>query len=152
MKRRILLVDDDVPVLLTLKTILEMNDFEVETANSAAEAIAKLQANTYQAVITDVRMESEEAGFEVIRAAGEQPYFPATAILTAYPPHNGDHWKQRSAQSVLVKPVGTQDLVRQLEALLVRHEDEKQRRKAGELKSLEKYSTPSGKGTARKAS
>jgi DNA-binding response OmpR family regulator len=128
MKRRILLVDDDVAVLLTLKAVLEMNGFEVETATSAAEAVKKLESGVYQMVITDVRMESEEAGFEVVRAARAQAYDPATALLTAFPPKNGD-WKQEGAQSLLVKPVGTQDLVRQMEALLVRHEDEKQLRK-----------------------
>jgi DNA-binding response OmpR family regulator len=128
MKRRILLVDDDVAVLLTLKAVLEMNGFEVETATSAAEAVKKLESGVYQMVITDVRMESEQAGFEVVRAARAQAYDPATALLTAFPPKNGD-WKQEGAQSLLVKPVGTQDLVRQMEALLVRHEDEKQLRK-----------------------
>ena len=128
MKRRILLVDDDVAVLLTLKAVLEMNGFEVETASSAAEAVKKLESAVYQMVITDVRMESEEAGFEVVRAARAQAYDPATALLTAFPPKNGD-WKHEGAQSLLVKPVGTQDLVRQMEALLVRHEDEKQLRK-----------------------
>lgn len=123
MKRRILLVDDDVAVLLTLKTVLELNGFEVETAASAAEALSKLEAGVYQMVITDVRMESERAGLDVISAARRQVYNPATAILTAFPPdEDWDH----GAQSVLVKPVGTQELVRQLEALLVRHEDEKQ--------------------------
>jgi DNA-binding response OmpR family regulator len=128
MKRRILLVDDDVAILLTLKAVLEMNDFEVQTASSASEAVKKLESGMYQMVITDVRMESEEAGLEVVRAARAQAYDPATALLTAFPPNNGD-WTQEGAQSLLVKPVGTQDLVRQMEALLVRHEDDKQRRK-----------------------
>jgi len=35
MKRRILLVDDELAILLTLKAILEINGFEVETATSA---------------------------------------------------------------------------------------------------------------------
>jgi DNA-binding response OmpR family regulator len=125
MKRRILLVDDDVAVLLTLKTVLEVNHFEVDTAGSVPQAIEKLGSGVYQMVITDARMENENAGFEVIRAARRQPYNPATALLTAYPPPDGD-WKQSGAQSLLVKPVGTQDLLRQIEALLVRHEDEKQ--------------------------
>lgn len=129
MKRRILLADDDVAVLLTLKTVLEMDGFEVETAGSATEAVEKLQSAVYQMVITDMRMESEDSGFHVIRAARQQDYNPATAILTAYPPDQGE-WNRNGAQSVLVKPVGIQDLVRQLEALLVRHEDEKQSRKA----------------------
>jgi CheY-like chemotaxis protein len=121
-KRRILLVDDDVAVLLTLKAVLELNQFTVDTATSAAEAMEKLASGVYQMVITDARMENENAGFEVVRAARRQAYSPATALLTAYPPENGD-WKQEGAQSLLVKPVGTQDLLRQIEALLVIRED-----------------------------
>ncbi|HKS74154.1 MAG TPA: response regulator [Terriglobales bacterium] len=126
MKRRILLVDDDMAVLLTLKAVLEMNQFDVDTASSAAEAIKKLAAQEYEMVITDSRMESEDAGFHVIRAARKQKYNPATALLTAYPPEDHE-WKREGAQSLLVKPLGTKDLLRQIEALLVRHEDEKRR-------------------------
>lgn len=151
MKRRILLADDDVAVLLTLKTVLEMDGFEVETASSAAEAIQKLDSGVYQMVITDVRMESEDAGFQVIRAAREQEYDPATAVLTAYPPQNGE-WKREGAQSLLVKPVGVQDLVRQLEALLVRHEDEKQSRKAHASEAGSKASSSSVREPGKKAS
>lgn len=124
MKRRILLVDDDMAVLLTLKAVLELNNFDVDTASSAAEAVKKLAADVYQMVITDSRMETEDAGFHVIRAARKQKYNPATALLTAYPPEDGE-WKREGAQSLLVKPLGTQDLLRQIEALLVKHEDEK---------------------------
>jgi DNA-binding NtrC family response regulator len=126
MKRRILLVDDDMAVLLTLKAVLELNEFEVHTASSAAEAVEKLASDVYQMVITDSRMETEDAGFHVIRAARRQSYNPATALLTAYPPDDSE-WKREGAQSLLVKPVGTKDLLRQIEALLVKHEDEKRR-------------------------
>ncbi len=127
MKRRILLVDDDVAVLLTLKAVLEMHGFDVHTAGSVPDAIAKMTADSYHMVITDMRMETETAGWQVVRAAREQEYRPATAILTAYPPPDSN-WQERGAQSLLVKPIGTQDLVRQIEALLVNHEDEKQKR------------------------
>ena len=122
MKRRILLVDDDATVLLTLKAVLELNHFDVQTASSAAEAVEKLASGVYEMVITDSRMETDDAGFHVIRAASAQPYKPATALLTAYPPRNLD-WKNNGVQSLLVKPIGTQDLLRQIEALLVRHQD-----------------------------
>src|SRR5213594_2452701 len=127
MKRRILLVDDDTAVLLTLKAVLEMNQFEVDTASSAVEAVEKMRSGIYQMVITDARMETDDAGFHVIRAARQQSYNPATALLTAYPPRGLD-WKQDGAQSLLVKPIGTQDLLRQIEALLVQHQDQKQLR------------------------
>jgi DNA-binding response OmpR family regulator len=125
MKRRILLVDDDVTVLLTLKAVLELNQFEVQTAGSASEAVQKLDSGVYDMVITDSRMETDDAGFHVIRAARQQAYKPATALLTAYPPRNLD-WKRNGVQSLLVKPIGTQDLLRQIEALLVQQQDEKQ--------------------------
>jgi CheY-like chemotaxis protein len=124
MKRRILLVDDELAILLTLKAILEMNGFEVETASSGGEAVQKLDSGVFQMVITDMRMETETAGYDVIRAAKQKPYNPATSILTAYPSLGSD-WKSRGAQSLLVKPVNTQDLLRQIEALLISHEDQK---------------------------
>jgi len=142
MKRRILLVDDDLAVLLTLKAVLELHGFEVETAGSSAEASARMESGVYQMVISDLRMETEEAGLEVIRSARRQAYDPATALLTAYPP-SGEHWRgeRRSGQhwdgedwtgensdSLLIKPLGTGDLLRQVEALLIRHADLKQLR------------------------
>jgi DNA-binding response OmpR family regulator len=124
MKRRILLVDDELAILLTLKTILEINGFDVETASSAREAVSKLKANSYHMVITDMKMESDRAGYEVIRSAKKADYHPAVAILTAYPLLGGD-WKSEGAQSMLVKPMNTDDLLRQIEVLLVQHEDNK---------------------------
>lgn len=124
MKRRILLVDDELAILLTLKAILEMNGFEVETSASAGEAEIKLGSASFDMVITDMRMETETAGYDVIRAARKQAYDPATAILTAYP-SLGTDWQNHGAQSLLVKPVNTHDLLRQIEALLVTHQDHK---------------------------
>ncbi len=127
MKRRILLVDDDLAVLLTLKAVLELHGFEVEAAASSAEAFARMKSGIYQTVISDLHMETEDAGLEVLRTARGQSYHPATALLTAYPPsdEHGDEadWTRENSDSVLIKPVGTGDLLRQVEALLIRHAD-----------------------------
>lgn len=124
MKRRILLVDDEVAILLTLKAVLEINGFEVDTAASAREAKLKLRTNQYHMVITDMRMESETAGKEVVAAARKAASKPAVAMLTAFPEqvYEGD---PDVADEMLVKPMHTGDLIRQLEALLVAHEDQK---------------------------
>ena len=124
MKRRILLVDDELAILLTLKAILEMHHFEVETASSAKEGGKKLAASTYDMVITDMRMETETAGYEVIRAAKAQVYDPAVAILTAFPTL-GSEWQTKGAHSLLVKPVNTEELLHQLEHLLATHQSNK---------------------------
>jgi DNA-binding NtrC family response regulator len=124
MKRRILLVDDELAILLTLRAVLEMNGFEVDTAASAKEAERKMKNGVFEMVITDMRMENETAGYEVIRAARQQAYDPATAILTAYP-SLGNEWQIEGAHSLLVKPVNTDEMLRQLESLLITHQDHK---------------------------
>jgi DNA-binding response OmpR family regulator len=129
MKRRILLVDDELTILLTLKAVLELNGFDVETAASAREARAKLRGGNYHMVITDMRMESDRAGLDVVRAAKAASCQPAIALLTAFPTP-GQEWREEGADEMLVKPMNTQDLLVQIEALLVMHEDKKQRAKA----------------------
>ena len=127
MKRRILLVDDELAILLTLRAILEMNGFEVETASSGLEAIAKLRnGSLYHMVISDLRMETDGAGYDVIRVAKQLTNKPAVAVLTAFPSLSGG-WQNAGADSLLVKPMNTEDLLRQIEVLLIQHEDEKQR-------------------------
>ncbi|HYN16317.1 MAG TPA: response regulator [Terriglobales bacterium] len=127
MKRRILLVDDELAILLTLRAILEMNGFEVETASSGREAITKLQnGSPYHMVITDLKMEAETAGYDVMHAAKQLENSPAVAVLTAFPTL-GDGWKSEGADSMLVKPMNTDDLLRQIEVLLIQHEDAKQK-------------------------
>ncbi len=123
-KRRILLVDDELTILLTLKAVLEISGFEVETAASAREARSRIRSHEYDMIITDMRMESESAGLEVVQAAKNAPYRPAVAMLTAFP-LPGSEWEDEGADKMLVKPMNTHDLLTQLEALLASHEARK---------------------------
>ena len=119
-KRRILLVDDEVAILLTLKAVLEISGFQVDTAASAKEAKLKLKKTAYAMVITDMWMESDEAGRQVIRAARSAEYHPAIALLTAFPVADED-WQEMGADNMLVKPMQIQVLLQQIETLLETH-------------------------------
>ena len=119
-KRRVLLVDDEVTVLLTMKAVLEISGFDVDTAASAREAKSRIKLREYQMIITDMRMESDAAGREVIQAARTAPYHPAVALLTAYPLSEGD-WQDMGADKMLVKPMATAMLIRQIETLMDNH-------------------------------
>ncbi len=123
-KRRVLLVDDEVTVLLTLKAVLEISGFDVDTAASAREARSKIKLREYQMVITDMRMESDAAGRDVIQAARTAAYHPAVALLTAFP---DDDWADIGADKMLVKPMQTSILIRQIEKLLDTHAAKLQR-------------------------
>jgi DNA-binding response OmpR family regulator len=121
MKRHILLVDDDRAVLETLKAVLELHQFEVDTASTTTEAFSRMEAARYDLVLSDLKIETEDAGLEVIRAARRQKYSPATALLTAYPPAE-NHWDGENNAFLLMKPLRTADLLRQIDELLRRHE------------------------------
>ncbi|WP_263368009.1 response regulator [Edaphobacter bradus] len=121
MKRRILLVDDEVAVLLTLKAVLEISGFDVDTAASAREGKLKLRSHEYHMVISDMRMESDASGAEVIKAARAAACQPAVALLSAFPLADED-WQELGADKMLVKPMHTRILLEQIENLLTVHE------------------------------
>jgi DNA-binding response OmpR family regulator len=121
MRRRILLVDDEVAVLLTLKAVLEISGFDVDTAASGREGVSKLHTREYHMLITDMRMEHDVAGVEVIKAARAAAYHPAVALLTAFPVAEED-WQEMGADQLLVKPVHTRILLQQIEDLIASHE------------------------------
>jgi len=162
--RRVLLVDDEVAILLTLKAVLEINGFTVDTATSAREAEHKLRNADYHMVITDMRMESDAAGIDVVKAAKSAACNPAVAVLTAFP-DEGEDYASDGADELLVKPMNVQQLVVQMEALLVSHEDKKQKafalaasaakqasaKKASAKKPTKKAAKPAAKKIARNA-
>jgi DNA-binding response OmpR family regulator len=120
MKKRILLVDDEVAVLLTLKAVLEINGFDVDTAASGREGKLKLRSHEYDMVISDMRMESDQAGAAVIAAARSASYQPVVALLTAYPLAEED-WQDMGADRMLVKPMHTRLLLEQIDRLMKSH-------------------------------
>lgn len=81
---RVLVVDDNLTSRLTLKTVLEASGYEVDSAASAAEAFGKMDQRTYELVLSDLQMESPEAGLKVLARARIMEYQPATALITAY--------------------------------------------------------------------
>lgn len=99
---RVLVVDDDPTSRLTLQTVLEAGGYRVDAAATAAEAVGKLDREEYELVLSDLQMESPEAGLKVIAHAKMMDYKPATAIVTTY--HNNSVRQSSSDRSVLVEP------------------------------------------------
>jgi DNA-binding response OmpR family regulator len=144
-KRRVLLVDDEVTILLTMKAVLEISGFDVDTAASAREGKSKIKLREYQMIITDMRMESDAAGREVILAARNAPYHPAVALLTAYPE---DDFTDLGADKILVKARQTAVLIREIEKLLDTHAAKLQRLATAATSSVP--TTPAKKAPAKK--
>ena len=111
---RVLLVDDDVASRLTLQTVLQAGGYRVDSAASAAEAYGKLDEQEYELVLSDLQMESPEAGLRVIQHARNMDYKPATAIVTTYQNARPTDRKVK----VLIKPEDVPTLLSQVANLI----------------------------------
>jgi CheY-like chemotaxis protein len=102
---RVLLVDDDLTSRLTLKAVLEAGGYFVDSASSAAEGVEKIVERQYELVLSDLHMESPEAGLEVLAQARLMDYKPATAILTTYSNPSPEHGNKPGLTTpVLIEP------------------------------------------------
>jgi CheY-like chemotaxis protein len=101
---RVLLVDDDPTSRLTLQTVLEASGYHVDSAASAAEAVGKLEEQEYQLVLSDLQMESPEAGLKVLAHARMMDYKPATAIVTTYQNAKPAHGRPQKQARMLITP------------------------------------------------
>lgn len=76
----ILIVDDSPENIISLKKVLEKNDFEVDTASSGEEALKKILQKSYVLIILDVQMPGMD-GFEVAEAIKGYSKAKETAII-----------------------------------------------------------------------
>ena len=55
-RERILIVDDEENVLALCQTILQKNDYDVQCASTAEEALERLETELFDVVVTDLKM------------------------------------------------------------------------------------------------
>lgn len=80
---KILIVEDDVAFCTMLQTFLKKKDFEVSTAFTATEALNLLLKNTYELIISDVRLPDKE-GLEILKHVKEQNPSTQVIMMTSY--------------------------------------------------------------------
>ena len=77
---KILLLEDDPALQLTLQTRLELEGYTVDTASTASEAIERLGSTTYPIVVSDIYIEAEErTGLDLLNEAKRRD--PSCAVI-----------------------------------------------------------------------
>lgn len=79
----LLIVDDDGPFLRRLARAMETRGFQVETAESVAEGVAKSHANPPKYAVLDLRL-GDGNGLEVIEAIRQKREDTRIVVLTGY--------------------------------------------------------------------
>ena len=115
---RVLLADDDPESRLTLQTVLRAGGYYVDAAASAAEALGKLDKSEYELVLSDLHMESPEAGLRVLAHARMMDYKPATALITSYRDGESRRGRAVARTGILIEPENLPELLGRVAGLI----------------------------------
>ncbi len=84
-RKRILFVDDEPSIRLTLPQVLHEHGFEVKTAGSVADALAEINSSRFDVLLSDLNISEEGDGFRIVSAMRQLQPRCVTVVLTGYP-------------------------------------------------------------------
>ena len=113
---RVLVVNDDPASRLTLQTVLAAGGYHVDAAATAAEAVGKMDQQEYELILSDMQMESPQAGLRVLAHAELMTYEPATALVTTW--QNSSPREQAGNGRVLIATEDIPDLLSTVAGLI----------------------------------
>src|SRR5215469_1279319 len=114
---RILFVDDEATIRMTLGEILRTQGYEVTTVATVREALAQITSNPFEVLIADLNIGQPGDGFTVVSAMRRTQPDCATFILTGYPALETALQAIRSqVDDYLIKPTDVEALVRAIES------------------------------------
>lgn len=120
MSKRVLIVDDEPNILISLEFLMKREGYEVQVARDGEEGLAAAGAWRPDLVLLDVMM-PRKSGFDVCQAIRADPRLAGMRIvmLTAKG-RDTDVAKGLAlgADAYLTKPFSTQELVRRVRGLL----------------------------------
>jgi two-component system chemotaxis response regulator CheY len=121
MAMKVLVVDDSITMVMSLKTTLTMNGFEVETADNGKTALDKLNSGIKpNLIVTDINM-PVMGGLELIGQVRAMPglkFIPILTLTTESDAGKRDQGKRAGATGWIVKPVSGDDLIRVIKKVL----------------------------------
>ncbi len=116
--RRILIIDDERPILMTLEALLERRGYQVDTAPTASQGLKLLKSKSPALVLLDLQLPDAE-GLEMLdRIKTELPEMQVI-ILTAHDSlHNAIESIKRGAYHFISKPYAPEELLSLIEKAL----------------------------------
>ena len=120
MRRRLLFVDDEPAIRITLKTILVNHGFEVTTAATVAEGLQKITSEKFDVLISDLNIGNPGDGLTVVSAMRRTQPEAVTMILTGYPAfETALEAIRQQVDDYIVKPANIPSLVSAIESRLL---------------------------------
>jgi len=120
-KKRILVVDDELSIIKFLRSNLEDKGYQVLTATNGAEALHLIEKELPDLVILDIMM-PEMDGFEVCRQLRQWSQIPIIMLSARGDEADKVKCLDLGADDYIVKPFGAAELIARVRAVLRRTE------------------------------
>jgi CheY-like chemotaxis protein len=124
-RRRVMVVDDDPSILITVKTVLEPEGFDVVLANSGDSCLEQLETGFSGVILMDVMMPNRD-GWDTVREIADRGLLRGNAIsmLTAMSaPDEKMDGLQEYVVDYITKPFSSDRLVTAVDEYLSYIED-----------------------------
>jgi DNA-binding response OmpR family regulator len=109
---RVLFVDDEPNLRLTLAAILSMHGFEVRVASTVAEALTEMTTHSFDVLVSDLNIGQPGDGYTVVSAMRRTQPACINFILTGFPAFESALAAIKSqVDDYLVKPARIEELV-----------------------------------------
>lgn len=119
MQRRLLFVDDEPVLRITLKAVLTNHGYEVTTAATVAEALQKITSEKFDVLLSDLNIGHPADGLTVVSAMRRTQPDAVTMILTGYPAfETALEAIRQQVDDYIVKPAHIPSLVQKIESKL----------------------------------
>ncbi|HHB77714.1 MAG TPA: response regulator [Saprospiraceae bacterium] len=122
MKKRILIVDDERPIVNTLKELLEWEGYDVDGAGDGVECIYKVKRNAYDTIIMNLKMPKLDGANTLERLNVFAPLIPVIMTSSCLSKEEGEKLVEMGALSHFDKPLDMQTLLVEIEKALEEHE------------------------------
>jgi len=111
-KARILFVDDEASIRLTLPLVLAKFGFDVTSVDTLDNALAKIRTEKFDILLSDLNLPAPNAGFAVIEAMRKDQPRCINFILTGYPADESIKRANRHGVAhYFIKPVEIEEMV-----------------------------------------
>ena len=122
----ILIVDDEIAIRESLQTLLEMDDYLVDTAETGEEGLTKIAEQPYDLVLLDYAL-PDKNGLEVLRDIRDRDPSLAVILITAYGTvENAVLAMQGGASNFIQKPWDNEKLLADVRAAIGRRRAEEE--------------------------
>ena len=120
----VLIIDDEAAIRESLQTLLELEGYEVDTANDGTDGLARLADRPYDLVLLDFAM-PERNGIEILQDIRERDSELAIIMITAYGTvENAVNAMQAGATNFIQKPWDNEKLLADVGAAVGRRRAE----------------------------